>query len=1437
MRQKPSKGFMWKRNTALFLSLILIVQLVCTMPIAVGAEDGLSIDWTDYYVDTAGKPIAGKLGIKIMQNGAEISEAAPLDPAKNINVQVNLDDIPVLGEGIKPYIKDGDYAIIPLAENFRLSESVTVPDAKDDDGRLVAKMSLINGEKDGKYPLQARIDFVGDAGNSVYNDEDAGVGSAKFSFDMQYGATGGETTDGLTYKIKILDKTYTISYPPTYTVDKSVVKTPAGKDIDVENQTITWQVVIDGTTQDSNYEAPLTGYTFEDNLTTVGDYVPNSFKVGNDLATAAAPTSDPVPGADKVLKYAFGESDKTPKTITFQTKIKGTDFYKNGALSVTNKAELKQGATVVKYDTVTATVGTADDKWIDKQVSQTVSSGGKINLNNPITWTVTVDPRGKTLKNAYILEEFPAELDPTKFVFELKDENGAPITLGSDPSTPPSVERTAEQTPTTGAKYKIHLGTLTGAQKRTLTITAKVAPGTIFTGVKTFTNKATLFFDQGPGIGIGTGNVNVGIGTSIITKEHKSRNDATGIVTWQVNVNRQDQTAVTNPVAYDLLVYGGSLDLTGAVVEGGDTADENSAVLAAIKNTSVTQSVYQKYVAGSAAVVEGTAGLTFKVYTVKKGDVAVADVLATTGFASDGTNSYTFRTQLMDITKILNTNQASYKNYVQLFDNTTYLSNASSEGKYINKWLVKSALTRAEALAFKDAAGQTADNANQTSTEKGDIFNYNDKSVVFRLLVDASKLDLAHLKDKLGITGTFTATLTDTLPNGWEFLPLNGESGPVYKIFDATGASATGSGAAASVATDTITPGTDSAGEMITFSFDAADAALDTKAYVIILRAGPNQATKEAFFSENHTGSDFTNVANLKLNWGEVETNYTATQKVTIKNTVLDKKQTAKDAKGILTWTIDYNPSNIQWPDTNGQKLTEVYLEDTLPNELQLLLDSNGKPLITQGSTIVLSLQKLKVNEAGTVTTDGDPEAVLADSVSYRFDETLGKFILKFHLDANDGQAYRFTYQTKIVGDESSSAVTNTVTLLGKTSGGGQSTGSYQIVNADSSAMVNYFGRVELTKQDGSDNNKLMSGVVFELRDSSGRLVKAGVTNAVGKLFIRGLDPGTYTLQEKTPAGYVEMQAYTVVVKENPDPLAIPRMTTTITKADGSAASADYRLTIVNYRIQAHTKLLTVKKSVTGARATDEDKTVKAYTIHMNLADGAAAPLTDPVLFLRKNTAGITAESGQVTPAADGSVTAILKNNESYTLYLPENTKFTVSEDTPSQEGFKVTYAPNNGSGTLTDDVTVTVSNHKSGGSGSTDPTPPTGPAPVDPTPPIDPAPVDPAPPTNPTPPTDPDPTPNHIPDPEIPKYVTPPNPERGPDAFILIDENGAPLGHYHKTPTPEGAYIYVDENGAPLGSWHIPKTGDEAPLVLWTLLMAASLTGAVILISPRKRR
>ncbi|QUH27130.1 SpaA isopeptide-forming pilin-related protein [Serpentinicella alkaliphila] len=132
----------------------------------------------------------------------------------------------------------------------------------------------------------------------------------------------------------------------------------------------------------------------------------------------------------------------------------------------------------------------------------------------------------------------------------------------------------------------------------------------------------------------------------------------------------------------------------------------------------------------------------------------------------------------------------------------------------------------------------------------------------------------------------------------------------------------------------------------------------------------------------------------------------------------------------------------------------------------------------------------------------------------------------------------------------------------------------------------------------------------------------------------------------------------------------------------------------------------------------------------------------------------------------------------------------------------------------------------KSSGGGTTPPTP-------EPEPPIE---EPETPPPTPEPPIEEPETPPPTPEP-IPQFVVPPSPEEGPEVFILIDDEGIPLGKYTKKTISDGEYIYVDDNGIPLGGLNIPKTSDDTPVILWMILMALCLISSGVLFRPKKRR
>lgn len=80
------------------------------------------------------------------------------------------------------------------------------------------------------------------------------------------------------------------------------------------------------------------------------------------------------------------------------------------------------------------------------------------------------------------------------------------------------------------------------------------------------------------------------------------------------------------------------------------------------------------------------------------------------------------------------------------------------------------------------------------------------------------------------------------------------------------------------------------------------------------------------------------------------------------------------------------------------------------------------------------------------------------------------------------------------------------------------------------------------------------------------------------------------------------------------------------------------------------------------------------------------------------------------------------------------------------------------------------------------------------------------------------------------------PNTPDSPDVIVVVDDNGTPLGTYHKEPTPDGGFIYVDDSGVPLGKTKVVKTGNDFPEVIFIMIAVLSLTGAIVLRKATKK-
>jgi len=205
-----------------------------------------------------------------------------------------------------------------------------------------------------------------------------------------------------------------------------------------------------------------------------------------------------------------------------------------------------------------------------------------------------------------------------------------------------------------------------------------------------------------------------------------------------------------------------------------------------------------------------------------------------------------------------------------------------------------------------------------------------------------------------------TATLTDTLPDGWEFVDI--VSGSKYLIFEGTGQS-NGTVLATDTTPDTVA-GLDTSfnGRTATFTFSSLD-----QPYVILVKARPISNTAAGYFDSNETTTVRNNVTLNTENWTAGVSSY---QDVTITSQILGKT-TVQPTAGELRWTVDYKPYDLA---QLGEKL-----EDQLPVGIDLRTDSNGA-LLLDGN---ITANEMTLNADGSYTVGSPVTLELGTNVSY----------------------------------------------------------------------------------------------------------------------------------------------------------------------------------------------------------------------------------------------------------------------------------------------------------------------------------------------------------------------------------------------------------------------------------------------------------------------
>jgi len=1101
--------------------------------------------------------ILSNLIANVTQNDVVITENGTIDSTEPIRVEISF-GIPVVGDFDDPipvdaqYVRKGDTVTLQLSDAFTLLSSSSIELKM---GAIKVGTASFATDPITKM-VSATITFDGD--DEVF-DGTSNTVTAQFIADFEFDAeafTGGSGD----FIIKILEKEFTLNVPPlpiTYDVIKTGV-------VDLATQSILWSVNLTAL-QGTDDSIDLAGLEFFDNLQSVGTYIADTFEV-NSMPT-------PITVTNNQIAYLFPEGTNTPTTITFRTRISNTAYYATSQQSVTNTAVLRETVdsitTILDQDPETVTF--TPPNWITKSGVSSDTVGGVYNpTNRTITWTITANPAGASLNNVIISDVLLNGLTFNQASWQTW--NGT----GWDVSTP--------ITPNVSSQYLI--GDITSMIR--LTIVSNVPDQANVTGTSTYNNSANIVWNGLPVPAISTGNVPVTVGYNAISKSGVRVSLSNQLIRWTVNVDARGQT-IPDLKVYDLLVYGNSINLS--TVTG---------LPIGLNQADLTPRYGQKYVNN----FSGSVGLVENVIGIFQGSIRVADLIEVTGLSTTEINSFSFDSQVVNPNIFAGNTTTNVSNTATLFSGTTRLNAATGTVSYVNRMLDKRMLNRT-AIANPSAG------VNNSTTNAANGFDYIEKTAIFRLSINADRLDLTNTTNADGIA-LGAVTVTDTLPAGWEFVEIL--PGSNYLIFQ--GNLSSGIVNASDTTPDTVA-GLNAvvSGSTATFTFETLN-----QPYVILVKAKVTDEVAEQYFSTNQT-INRTNTANLRtVNWTP---GVNETQNVTINSTLLSKT-TLRPTAGELQWTVNYQPYNTTQPVDR--------IEDILPVGIDLRINSSGT-LVIAGN---ITMHEMSLNSDGSYTLGAEVPLVLGTNLNYNNSTR----VLSFRIE-DSSKAYRITYKTDITGEPGT--VTNYVSLIGNDSQIEDVGTPYTILSSDGSASLLRNGWIRVTKMNGIGN--ALANAQFTLFASDNTtVIKTGQTGADGILTFRVIPDGDYILRETSiPTGYsANIVDYSVRIR-------------TVEGVVTSSIGGNTNILNVQNFLVGTAGNLEISKTVTG----DGADTTKVFDFTLNLT---GAPGT--YNYVGNGVPDGTISSGDSVALAHGQSITVLG--------IPLNATYSVVEEDYTIDGYTV---------------------------------------------------------------------------------------------------------------------------------------------------------------------
>lgn len=1117
-------------------------------------------------------------------------------------------------EDSENYVMPGDTAQIVLGKGLKIPSVMTPINLvyKGSESDILIGKATLTYNDDDQVVMNIAFDWDWETetnqDDNVLNGDTTNI-EAGFELGLQYDASKADDDDSKKVII-VLDKSYYVTTPsiPVVVTKYSVSKEGT---VNYSDGTINWKVKVDSDPAGGD----LSGFSFSDALKDVGTYVDNSFEPTSTGGTFSY--------LNNVLSYVFPIDTTAPQTVNFKTYIPLEKLSSNKAEVVSNTAVLtKTDGSTASSDKATATLEA--DRWITKTGKEISNQDNNYtNINRAIEWSIIANNEKAELKDV-IINDMP-------------QTNGMTITSASYCLWDEAKDNwsTTEIKIEGGDLEAFKNGNYTidslNTKIKVIVITA-VPDDTAGTVSKTsYDNKASISWKQNGTDGSATSNTaSVVVGDVPFTKsgDQVTGENSDRKIDWTVTFDPRQQTGFGNSlVVYDLIVHGGS-EL--------NNLDSLTGWPSGLSAENIDQNLNQRYVENSLKATSAESTNT-NVIQLKAGNEVVADLLRT---EISGTKKtvITFQSQITNPEIFANNGSTNVNNTAMLFraDGITKVTTAPKTVTYSSEILNKEILKNTA-----DTTTVSGINGSNIGTEYSG-FNYQDKTAIFRLSVNADGLNFTDNSDDTSIDSG-SVKVSDVLPQGWVLdTTFNDNKG--YKIYEGTAGTSPSVTAAESeidlnpIGSVEFIPILDPAS--ITFTFTKLN-----KPYVILLKAKLTDEAYKNYLKNNLSQVKDTNKSTFYV--GKWNITKEDTQSVTVKARVLDKTGTLNSGSQSYTWTVDYKPFDLT--------LDDVKIEDTLVKNLELPVQSDGNPVWDK-----IKVTKLNMDQSGNYKPESGTDANVDPSTCLTYDAVART--LRFNVP-EIAQAYRLTYETYIEIDSGSVEIKNSVKLVGSAAEDASTEASDYVVYQSGWANIQLGGSVTIKKLNGVDGTPL-SGAKFTIYASDGTTVlRRGTTDASGNLKLRAIPAGTYKMNETAaPEGFTpEMKTYIVDVDDSSGKI--------VTTVDGEAGP----LTVNNFNSSTVGKL-TIKKTVAGNGGDKE----KAFTFKVEIS----APGKYPYIG-----------DGVSGGAIGDDDTISLKHGQSITIYnLPAGTNYTVSEEDYTKDGYDAPVYTGNQTGTIEADTELSVS-------------------------------------------------------------------------------------------------------------------------------------------------